>query len=94
MTLVVIFAVCPSAAASEKEHRQRESSSVQDGGSASDPGNTRYSTAPWPAYKPQVLYNYRSSSNGLGLNDKDLAEMCFPNKVWQAVLGGQGHTSI
>ena len=49
-----------------------------------------HSTPPWPAYEPKVLYNYRSS-NGLGLNDNELAEMCFPNKVMRCGWF-KGHT--
>ncbi|GAX83808.1 hypothetical protein CEUSTIGMA_g11233.t1 [Chlamydomonas eustigma] len=76
----------------EKEHRAREQSLVvvKDGrlvienSTNSTPSfNTSqnyHSSPPWPAYEPAVLYNYRTR-NGLGMNDKELAGMCFPYKV-------------
>jgi hypothetical protein len=68
----------------EKEYRTRDDGSSSSGQglhhSISQQSTAQHNILPWPAYEPQVLYNYKSS-NGLGLNDNELAGMCFPHKV-------------
>ena len=78
--------------APSSDGRARDSgggAAASEGGatSSSSSAGTSHSTPPWPAYEPSVLYNYRDG-NGLGMNDRELASMCFPNKV--CVWGGEG----